>query len=128
MIGMKPREKEEVVQTTEKSKTFGTVSAVTTEAKHDDEHVKKGATANHEKTTSLELGDLMAKLEQIDKKLRCSEEDRQMLKKEIQYNKNENLDNCFNLARATEEKIQQMSQKVEATDKEHKKHIQKDMQ
>ena len=58
----------------------------------------------------------MAKLEQIDKKLKCSEEDRQMLKKEIRYNKNESLDNCFNLARATEEKLQQMSDKAEATD------------
>ena len=37
MVGMKPREKEEVVQTTEKSKTIGTVSAITTEAKQDDE-------------------------------------------------------------------------------------------
>ena len=27
------------------------------------------------KTTSLELSDFMAKLEQIDKKLKCSEED-----------------------------------------------------
>ena len=40
-------------------------------------------------TTSLELSDLMAKLEQIDKKLKCSEEDRQMLKKELRYNKND---------------------------------------
>ena len=48
MVGVKPREKEEVLQTTEKSKTFGTVSAITTEAKHDDEQVKSGATANHE--------------------------------------------------------------------------------
>ena len=48
MVRMKPREKEEVVQTTEKSKTFGTVSAITTEAKQDDEQVKSGATANHE--------------------------------------------------------------------------------
>ena len=80
------------------------------------------------KTTSLELGYLMAKLEQIDKKLKCSEEDRQMLKKEIRYNKNENWDNCFSLARATEEKIQQMSDKVEATNKEREKHIKKDMQ
>ena len=31
MVGMKPREKEEVVKTTEKSKTYGTVSAITTE-------------------------------------------------------------------------------------------------
>ena len=70
----------------------------------------------------------MAKLEQIDKKMKCSEEDRQELKKQIRYNKNENLDNCFNLARATEEKLQQMSDKVEATDKEQEKHIKKDMQ
>ena len=32
MVGMKPREKEEVILTTEKSKTFGTVSAITAEA------------------------------------------------------------------------------------------------
>ena len=67
MVAMKPREKEEVVQTTEKSKTFGTVSAITTEAKHDEKQVKIGATANHEKSTTLELVDWMAKLEQIDK-------------------------------------------------------------
>ena len=68
MVGMKLREKEEVVQTTEKSKTFGAVSAITTEAKHDDEQVESGVTGNQEKTTSLELGDLMAKLEQTVKK------------------------------------------------------------
>ena len=37
MVGTKSREKEEMVQTTEESKTFGTDSAITTEAKHDDE-------------------------------------------------------------------------------------------
>ena len=142
MVGMKPREKEEITPTTEKGKTFGTVSAITTEDNRDDDQVElvakanheatvnNGATANQEKTTSLELGDLMAKLEQIDKKLKYSEEDRQMLKKEIRYNKSESLDNCFNLARATEEKLQQMSDKVEATDKEseREKNIKKDMQ
>ena len=79
------------------------------------------------KTTSLELGDLMAKLEQIDKKLKCSEEDRQELKKEVRHNKNENLDNYFVLARAREEKLQQMADKVETTDKEREKHIKIDM-
>ena len=49
MVGMKPREKDEVVPTTEKSKTFGTVSVKTTEAKQDDEQIKLWATANHEK-------------------------------------------------------------------------------
>ena len=129
MVGMKPREKEEVPPTTDKGKTFGSVSAITTEANRDDDKVELGATAsqeatvnnvataNQEKTTSLELGDLMAKLERIDKKLNYNEEDRQMLKKEIRYNKSESLDNCINLAGATEEKLQQMSDKVEATDR-----------
>ena len=61
--------------------------------------------------------------------MKCSEEDRQWLKKEIRYNKNENLNNCFNMARATEEKLQQMSDKVEATYKEQEKHnIKKDIE
>ena len=42
------------------------------------------------KTILLELGDFMAKLEQIDKKLKHSEKDRQDLKREIRHNKNEN--------------------------------------
>ena len=49
MVGMKPREKEEVVPTTEKSKTFGTVSAITLEAKQDEEQVKRGSTATMKK-------------------------------------------------------------------------------
>ena len=128
MIGTKSRYKEEVEPTAEKGKTFGTVSTITTEAIPGDEQIKHGATANHEKTTSLELGDLMAKLDQIDKKLKCSEEDRQVIKKEIRYNINENLDNFFHLASAKEEKLQQMSDKVEATNKEREKNIKKDMQ
>ena len=52
-----------------------------------------------------ELGDLMANLDQIDKKLKHSEEDREVIKKELRYNKHEYLDNYFNLARATEEKL-----------------------
>ena len=77
MVGMKPKEKEEVIPTTKKGKSFGTVSAITTEARQDEEQVTHGASANQEKKTiSLELGDLMAKLEQIDKKLKYSEEDR----------------------------------------------------
>ena len=103
MVGMEPREKEETAPTTEKGKTFGTVSAITTEDNRDDDQVEpvatasyeasvsNGATANQEKTTFLELGDLMAKLEKIDRKMKCSEEDRQMLRKEIRYNKSESL-------------------------------------
>ena len=58
----------------------------------------------------------MAKLDQIDKKLQHREDDREVIKKELKYNKHEYLDNYFNLARATEEKLQRMSDKVEATD------------
>ena len=86
MVGMKPRDKKEVEPTAEKSKTFGTVSTITTEAIQNDKQVKHGATASqgvtadHETTTPLELGDLMAKLDQIDRKLKYSEEDREMIK------------------------------------------------
>ena len=93
MVGMKPREKDETATTTEKGKTIGTVSAVTTEDNRDYDHVNLVATASHvatievgtttnqEKTPLLELSDLIAKLEKIDKQLKCSEEDRQLLKK-----------------------------------------------
>ena len=121
MVGMKPKEKEEVIPTTEEGKTFRTVSTITIEAKQDEEQITHGATVNQEKTTSLEQGDLMAKLEQIDKTLKHSDEDRHELK-------NEYLDSYFVLASATEEKLQQMSDKVEVTDKEQEKHIKKDME
>ena len=62
----------------------------------------------------------------MDRKLKSSEEDRQLLKKELRQNKNENLDNYFNLARAAQEKLQQIINKAETTDKEREKHIQKD--
>ena len=70
----------------------------------------------------------MAKLEQIDKKLKCSEKDGQELKKEVRHNKDENLDNYYVLARAMERKLQQMADKVETTDKEREKHIKIDME
>ena len=134
MVGMKSRDIVTEEPKAEKGKTFGTVSTTTTEANHADDQVKQKAAANntakanHETTTSLELGDLMAKLDQIDKRLKHSEEDREGIKKELRYNKHEYLDNFFNLARATEEKLQQMSDKVEATDGEWDKNIKKDMQ
>ena len=134
MVGMKSRDIVTEEPKAEKGKTFGTVSTITTEANQDDDQVKQGAAASnrakadHETTTPLELGDLMAKLDQIDKKLKNSEEDREVIKKELRYNKHEYLDNYFNLARATEEKLQQMSDKVEATNGEQDKNIKKDMQ
>ena len=102
MVGMKPRENVEIAPTienveiaptTEKGKTFGTVSAVATEDNRDDDHadpvatasheatIENGTTANQQKTPLLEQSDLMAKLEQIDKQLKYSEDDRQLLKK-----------------------------------------------
>ena len=93
MVGMKSRDIVEEEPKAEKGKTFGTVSSKTTEANQDDDQFKHGATASHgatadhETTTPLELGNLMAKLDQIDKKLKCSEEDREVIKKEVRYDK-----------------------------------------
>ena len=70
----------------------------------------------------------MTKLNDTDKKLKCSEKDRQELTKEIRHNKNENLDNYYVLAKANEEKLHQMSDKVETTGKEREKHIKKVME
>ena len=58
------------------------------------------------KAPLVELGNLMLKLGQMDKKLKCSEEHRQKIRKELRHNKKENLGNYFNLARETEEKLQ----------------------
>ena len=70
----------------------------------------------------------MAKLDQIDRRLKLSEEDREVIKTKLRYKKHEYLDNYFNLAKATEEKLQQMSDKVEATDKDREENINKEMQ
>ena len=70
---------------------------------------------------------MLTKLEQIDKKLKCGEEDRQELKKELRHNKSEYLDNYFFLARATKEKLQQIADKKDTTDMEREKDIKKDM-
>ena len=69
----------------------------------------------------------MAKLDQIDEKLKHSEEDRSVIRKEVRNNKHEYLDSYFHLARATEEKLQQMSDKIDTTDEERDKNIRKDM-
>ena len=69
----------------------------------------------------------MAKLDQIDEKLKHSEEDRNVIRKEMRNNQHEYLDSYFHLARATEEKLQQMSDKVDTTDGERVKNIRKDM-
>ena len=134
MVGMKSRDAAAEEPKAEKGRTFGTVSTITTEANQDEDQVNQGTadsdgeTRNQGKTTPLELDDLMAKLDQIDKKLKHSEEDREVIEKELRYNKHEYLDSYFNLARATEEKLKQKSDKVDATDEEREKKIKKDLQ
>ena len=105
MVGMKSRDAVTEEPKAEKGKTFGTVSMIITEANQDDDRIKEGtatskrATPNHETTTHLELGDLMAKLDQIEKKLKDIEKDREAIKKQLRHNKHENLDNCKNFSR-----------------------------
>ena len=132
-VGM--RSKDAAVEETkvEKSKTFGTVFTRTTEIDQNEGQRKPEPATDYrttvdQETTSFELSDLMTKLEQIDKRLKHSEEDREVIRKELRYNKHEHLDSYFNLARATEEKLQQMSDKVDATNGERDKNIKKDMQ
>ena len=109
------------------------MSTKATEANLKEEQAKTEATAENRTTAdheiaTLELGDLMTKLNQIEKKLKYSEEDRDLIRKELKYNKHEYLDSYFNLAKATEERLQQMSDKVDATNEERDKNIKKDMQ
>ena len=71
MVGMKSRDIVAEESKAEKGKTFGTVSTKTTDTDQNEDQVRPGATANnratvdHETTTSLDLGDLMAKLRAI---------------------------------------------------------------
>ena len=76
MDGMKSREKEQVVAATEKGETFGNVSTITTETNQDKEQVTQETVSNQEerptesRAPSVELGELMTKLDQIDEKLK----------------------------------------------------------
>ena len=133
MVGMKSRDAAAEEPKAEKGKTFGTVSTKTTDTDQNEDQIRPGTAANNRaaadhETTIFELGDLMAKLDQIDKKLKHSEEDRDVIRKELRNNKHEYLDSYFNLAKATEERLRQMSDKVDTTDGERDKNIKKDMQ
>ena len=76
MVGMKPKVKEEITAVTEKSKTFETVSTITTETRKEKEEATQEATVSEDeraketRTTSVELGDLMTKINEIDKKIK----------------------------------------------------------
>ena len=133
MVGMKSKDNTAEESQTGRARTFGTVSTKATEADPKEEQAGKEATAGNKttadrETATLELGDLMTKLNQIDKRLKYSEEDRDLIRKELKYNKHEYLDSYFNLAKATDERLQQMSDKVDATNEERDKNIKKDMQ
>ena len=143
MVGMKSRDAAVEETKAEKGKTFGTISTRTTDTDQNEDQIRPGTATNNRTTcpnncpdnrtttdhgtATLELGDLMAKLDQIDEKLKHSEGDRDVIRKEIRNNKHEYLDSYFHLARATEEKLQQMSDKVDTTDEERDKNIRKDM-
>ena len=130
MVGMKSKDNTAEESQTGRARTFGTVSTKATEADLKEEQARteetaeNKTTADHE-TAALELGDLMTKLNQIDKKLKYSEEDRDLIRKELKHNKHEYLDSYFNLAKATDERLQQMSDKVDATNEERDKNIKK---
>ena len=133
MVGMKSKDNTAEESQTGRARTFGTVSTKATEADPKEEQARTEEAAENKtsavhETAALELGDLMTKLNQIDKKLKYSEEDRNLIKKELKYNKHEYLDSHFNLAKATDERLQQMSDKVDATNEERDKNIKKDMQ
>ena len=133
MVGIKTKENMTEEPKAERARTFGTVSTKTTEANPREEQNKAEATAEDRPTAdheeaNIELGDLMAKLNQIDRKLKHSEEDREVIRKELRYNQHEYLDSYFNLAKATDERLKEMSDKVEATNEERDKNIKKDMQ
>ena len=133
MVGMKSKDNTAEESQTGRARTFGTVSTKAPEADPKEEQARteeaaeNKTTAVHE-TAALELGDLMTKINQIDKKLKYSEEDRDLIRKELKYNKHEYLDSYFNLAKATDERLQQMSDKVDATNEERDKNIKKDIQ
>ena len=133
MVGMKSRDAAAEEPKAEKGKTLGTVSTKTRDTDQNEYQIRPGTAANNRattdhETTTLELGDLMAKLDQINKKLKHSEEDGDVIRKELRNNKHEYLDSYFNLAKATEERLQQMSDKVDTIDEERDKNIKKDMQ
>ena len=53
MVGMKPREKEEVVPANKKSNIFGTVSMITTETNQDKEQVTQQLAGKQEKRATV---------------------------------------------------------------------------
>ena len=88
MVGIKTKENMTEEPKAERARTFGTVSTKTTEANPREEQNKAEATAedrptaDHEEAT-IELGDLMAKLNKIDKKTEAQRRGQRSDKKRI---------------------------------------------
>ena len=68
----------------------------------------------------------MAKLNSDRQKAEAQRRGQRSDKKRIRYNKNEYLDSYFNLAKATEERLKEISDNVETTNEERDKNIKKD--
>ena len=80
-VGMKSRETAAEEPKTERARTFWKIFTKTTDTDQNEDQIRTGAAADNrttadKETTTLELGDLMTKLDQIDKKLKHSEEGR----------------------------------------------------
>ena len=97
MVGIRPKDKEGMITRPGKSKTFRTDSTITTEAgdggQQSKESTEKKACHSAVPVTELklppvDLGDLMLKLEQKDKKLKSGKEDREEMTREVRYKKN----------------------------------------
>ena len=111
MVGMKLRDNTAEESKTEGARTFGTVSTKAIGADPKEEQARTKATSENRTTADHE-----------------TDEDRDSIRKELKYNRHEHLDSYFNLAKATDERLQQMSDKVEATNEERDRNIKKDMQ
>ena len=112
MVGMKPKEKEEVIPANEKGKTFGTVSAITTEAKQVVEQVTQGATANQAKKTwnQKQLHLSLATSGKVGTNRQKAEMQRGRPPRAEKGNTTQTRSpGNYVLARATEEKLQQMA-------------------
>ena len=73
MVGMKSRDVAAEEPKAEKGRTIGTVSTITTDANQDDDQVKQGEQTPMEQHLNMKK----QKLDQIDRKLKHSEEDRE---------------------------------------------------
>ena len=87
MVGMRSRDAAVKETKAEKSKTFGTVSTRTTETDQNEDQKKSGPATDYRTTTdhgttTLELSDLMAKLDQIER-YRTRETDQVNLRRKI---------------------------------------------